>query len=212
MKVGIRIILAAAMAFALSACGGNGAKLANKDQAAQALFGAYSGGSSSTQQALLALPSAISGSGSVSASAKCRNGNGKVTVSADFTQTDSSGNYKLTLSFDGCEVGDYKDPKSGKLTPVDTDGDVTYDFSGSSTGTSGAFTLTFNGHLDFSGGIDDSLDINNVTLAASADSTTGAYSLTLTGTLKTNEGTFTYDSSYSLAGVTTGQFSGTAQP
>lgn len=210
MKVGIRIFLAAAMAFALSACGGSGAKLSNKDDAAKALFGSFSGSQASANNAFMALPSAVSSTNSSgSGTATCRNGNGKITVSFDLSATSSSGNISVKYSFDGCEVGDYKNAK-GQMVPVQIDGDVTYALVAGSTGTLSNFSITIDGHLDFSGGIDDSLDISKVVLSATADSAAGTYALTLTGDLKTNEGSFHYDQGYSVS--TNGQFTGTDQP
>jgi hypothetical protein len=205
MKLGVRIFLAAAMAFALSACGGNGAKLSTKDQAAAAMFGAANGDNSSAG-ALRAAVSYATASGSGTAS--CRNGHGSVSASIDVSSSSSSGNIAIKLSYDGCEVGDFKNSK-GTLEAVSVDGDVTYVLNTSSSGTTYDIDWTLNGKLDFSGGIDDSLEIDNIHLTAAADTGAATYSVGLTGTLKTNEATFTYDASYSLTGVTSGQFTAT---
>ena len=205
MKLGLKVLSAAALAFALSACGGgNGAKLTNKDDMARAAFGAYNSSSSAQPALLKAMIDRISGS--VGASASCRNGHGKVNVSENFDTSDTSGNITIDIGFDGCEAGDYKDAK-GTLVPVTLDGDVTYTINASALGTGASVAIVLNGSIDFSGGIDDTLELQKLTLSESAGAT--GYSLSLSGTIKSNEASFTYDSSYTVT-ATDGTFTATA--
>lgn len=192
MKLGLGLTVLAA-AFALTACGGgNGAKLTTSQQAAQAVFGA--GNAPSGQQALLSnLAARATASGSATVS--CPKG-GEVTLSGDASSNTSTTSATLKIDFNGCVTGTYTDPKTQKTGNVTTDGSLTYTFD--STASSVAFTI--NGHLDFSGAIDDSVDVTNVAyeITSTTTGTTTSVGLTLTGDIKTGSGhSFHYDGTQS---------------
>lgn len=220
MKLSIRIPLIAAAALALGACGGSGAgaHLTTQEDAANALYSSNQAYGSGQQQALvyrLAQSAAASASGSVSVTVNCRNGNGSVTanVTADTTGGGGTGtvNATVNLKYDGCEAGEYVDVNGKDGGAVNVDGSVTWNVTLAGTGTSFTGAVTVNGELDFSGGISDKLIADNllINVTASSGGSGASASVTMTGTLKSNEGTFPFDGSQTI--TVNGSFSGTAQ-
>ena len=215
----IRIPLIAAAALALAACGGsnNGAHLTTKEQAANALMSSNQAYSSGQQQQLVyqAAKSAIaSAGGSATFTVKCRSGNGSVTADANVSATNdgTTGEYSATvkLSFDGCEAGDYVDANGKNGGAVTVDGSVNWAVTFNATTSSFTGSVTMNGELDFSGGITDKVVANNVKVDVSATSgATGQVSVNVSGSITTNESTFTYDGG--AITINGGSFSGTAQ-
>lgn len=205
MKVGLGLTVFAA-AFALTACGSSGPKLQNKEQAAQAVFGAGNMGEDGGQATLLQL--AQSAATDISIGHDCPKG-GTVSAHVSGDVTDTTGSFALTIEFDGCVTGSYTDPKTQTTTDVAVSGslDYAFDVSGDGTGT-GSVLFTINGSLDFSGGIDDSVDVNNVTFSlVSTDST---LKLSLSGEIKTSTQTFTYSADEAFSYSETGEITASA--
>jgi hypothetical protein len=198
-KLGLAVTVFAA-AFALTACGGggNGAKLADAQATAQAVFGASNAYGSAQQNLIQRVASrAFSGEQTVS----CAKG-GSVTASVDVSGTDSSGNINLKLSFDGCVSSSYTDA-AGTTTDVTTDGELNYAIVADSSGTASSVDFKLTGHLDFDGGISDSVDVD-VTYSAGVSG--NSYSVSFTGDITTGSGhSFHYDGSqaYTFDGTIT---------
>jgi hypothetical protein len=185
MKLGLGVTVLAA-AFALTACGGSGAKLTTKEQAAQAVFGANTAMEQVNAPSLMrTLESAATIS--VSKDYPCTGGSMTAHVDMESDDTGEATSIKMAVDFNGCVTGKYTDPKTKKTEDVTVDGTIEYALDLSQTSVS----VGFNGHLDFSGGIDDSVDLNNLVISAA---TTGAGStISITGEIKTSTQTFTYD-------------------
>jgi len=186
MKLGFGVTVLAA-ALALTACGGSGAKLTTKEQAAQAVFGANAAMQQVNAPSLMkSLESAATVS--VSTDVPCNGGSMTANVNVDSDDTGEATSIHMAVDFHGCITGKYTDPKTKKTEDVTVDGTIEYAVDMSQTSVS----VGFNGHLDFSGGIDDSVDLNNLVIAAGT--TAAGSTISITGEIKTSTQTFTYDS------------------
>jgi len=187
MKLGLGVTVLAA-AFALTACGGSGAKLTTKEQAAQAVFGASKAAEQvkASPSLMKTLESAATISGSQDY--PCTGGTMTANMDMESDETGKTATINIAIDFHGCATGKYTNPKTNKTEDVTVDGTIEYavDLSQSS------FSVGFNGHLDFSGGLDDSVDLNN--LVISTGTTAAGSTISITGEITTSPPTFTYDS------------------
>lgn len=204
MKVGLGLTVFAA-AFALTACGSSGPKLQNKEQTAQAVFGAGNMGETGGEASILQL--AQSAAFDASVGRNCPKG-GTISAHVSGDAVDESGNLAVTIEFDGCVTGSYTDPATQTTSDVAVSGSLEYNFDFSQDDLGGAFQFTINGSLDFSGGIDDSVDVNNVSFSlVTTDSTV---KVALSGEIKTSTQTFTYDANESFSYSETGEITASA--
>lgn len=191
MKLGLGVTVLAA-AFALTACGGSGAKLTTKEQAVQATFAAENAANEATSSSGGAMKKALSrlasgAVGSASASYDCKKG-GSITAKVSVEGDDDSAQIHASLDFNGCVTSSYTDPKTKETKDVSTDGTLSYDIGADET----SLSVGISGHLDFSGGIDDSVDLEDVTFSAVTSGTSS--SVSISGKISTSTQTYTFDS------------------
>jgi hypothetical protein len=170
-----RLLFVAVGAAMLIACGGK-PLAANKEAAAQALFGASQG--TSAQRA----SSGANGAAVFSVTVNCAS-SGKMSFNYDVSGTDQSAMASYDLVFDGCSQ-DGKNWMTGHLNTAMT----------ASSSSEFSMDLTLAGRVSFSGEVSDFVDANvteSIT-ATALSATTGSVTIQLNGTITTSSGTYTY--------------------
>ena len=182
----IRLSLVAAVALAITACGG-GAKLGGgKEGAAEALFQA-SGPAASTKGSIARLQSSGATTGEVKVDGQK---SGSVTLSFDITETDtSSGAIAYNVKYDNFS-DDGKNFYSGYM-----DLKIKFNFDFTNTSSSGSMVLTMKGKMDISGEISDFLDadITQTVDFNALSNQSGAVVVTLNGKISTSTETHVYN-------------------
>lgn len=194
MKNFVRMSVLAAAAVALSACGGSGAKLKDKQEAAKAMYQATEGSGKSGQGVIhglvnrakaLRAQALASGATSVDASvtADCAHG-GSATLKVDTDgtySTDTSVTLAFDISYDSCN-------EDGKNT---IDGDMTMGIYLAADSSSFEAKFGMKGKIDIDGEISDSLDAN-ITESVGVNGTSNQVTVMIDGTIKTDGQTYTY--------------------
>jgi hypothetical protein len=185
LKNAIRISLVAACTALLAACGG-GAKLQNKQEAANAAFAA-SQGTKSAQGSLLQLAQQNAGL-NVDVTVSCPK-SGKATISYQLDTTGGSGSgsaaLQFKLTYDNCSYTG-ETAMSGAMNVV---------MGVEASGTSFAANISMKGKITFTGEVNDFVDVDVVqTVDASKLGTTdgGSVTIKLRGTITTSTQPYSY--------------------
>ncbi|ATB27832.1 hypothetical protein [Melittangium boletus] len=187
MTRAIRLMVVSVMSLGLAACGG--AKLGGgKEGAAQAAFQASQGpgrGHSKTGQALVERAMASGATSDLKISATCAH-SGSASLTLQASTNPGEGLFSYAVSYDACNedgVNEY----DGTLT---TTMGITLDPKYMGFG----FFVAHKGKITIDGEISDSLDMDvKIIMDVSATSArSGSVKLVFDGTIKTDEGTYTY--------------------
>lgn len=197
MKNFVRMSVLAAAAVALSACGSSGAKLKDKQAAAQAMYQATEGSGQSSGQSVvrglvnraraLHAQAVASGAATVDTdleiTADCAHG-GSATLKFNTDSsyaTDTSVSIAYDISYDNCN-------EDGKN---EIDGDMTMGIYLAADSSSFEAKFGLKGKIDIDGEISDSLDAN-ITESVGINGTSGQVSLKIDGSIKTSDQSYTY--------------------
>lgn len=182
MKKLFIVSCSAAMAFVLVGCGGGKALPEGKEGAANALAMvsqamAYLGNTQSELTSGATYDS--SGTGN------CPQGGTIGWTSHYQTEGTGAGTFQYALDYNACNV-------DGKTA---MEGNITYDMSSQTGGGTSSFDYVMNGRVDFSGDIEDFLevDIHYVGTVTTTGSNQYQYSVTLDGTITNSTGSYDFD-------------------
>jgi hypothetical protein len=180
----IRMSLVAACTALLAACGG-GAKLQNKQEAANAAFAA-SQGANGANGSLFRLAQQNAGS-NIEVTVSCPKA-GKATIHYDIDGTGGTGatSLKFTLSYDSCSY-------NGKNT---MNGSMAVTMNANVSSSSVTVDLTMKGKVTFTGEVDDFVDVNVVETVDASKLAAGegaTVSVKLNGTIATSSQSHTFN-------------------
>lgn len=196
-------LMVVAVAVAVSACGGPGAKIASgKQGAAEAVYAL----SSPTQQPA---PGDITVNGNGTFGLKCKDGGSAALsgfASGQAGPTGGSFTGGFTIEYQSCGL-------ATKQGTVVVNGKLTMSQAVSAGQSGAAFEQTFKGKVTLSGAIDDFLDVDVRQVLNATATGGGAVAMNLKGTVSNSSGTYTFDEAVDVTpGQISVQSSGSAKP